>query len=72
MDAAQAGRWARGLTLMHNRDAERVTLETEPIDSWTYSYVVYDFVDAAGINPTVKVAALLSGKATANGKEVAA
>lgn len=29
MDAAQAGRWARGLTLMHNRDAERVTLETE-------------------------------------------
>lgn len=29
MDAAQAGRWARGLLMMRNREAERLTVETE-------------------------------------------
>ena len=28
MDNAQAGRWARGLLLTHNREAEEIRLET--------------------------------------------
>jgi len=27
MDAAQAGRWARGLLMMHNRQAETLTID---------------------------------------------
>ena len=29
MDAAQAGRWARGLLLSHNREADKLTIETK-------------------------------------------
>ena len=61
LDALRAGNaisaWEHSDEDYGSYELRRVTLETDPIDYYTHSYVIYDYIDTTGKRPTLHVAA---------------